>query len=111
QDLLQRRNQRLAAFEAEALGAGVALVQETLEQLGRGQALEDGALAALGEFGLVARHLDARLNPLALLELLDVHVFDADMAAIGCLERAEKLLERRRGEAQRVVDEDRPAVI
>ena len=44
-DLLQRRDQRFAAFEAEALGAGVALVEEALELLGRGQALEDGALA------------------------------------------------------------------
>src|SRR3546814_9981169 len=36
EDLLQRRNHRLAAIEAEALGAGVLLVEELLEDLGRG---------------------------------------------------------------------------
>src|SRR3546814_9654866 len=45
EDLLQRRNHRLAAVEAEALGAGVFLVEELLEDLGCGQALQDGALA------------------------------------------------------------------
>ena len=80
QDLFERRHQRLAAIEAEALGAGIALVAEALEHFGIGQALQDGALAGQREFGLVARHLDARLDPLALLELLDVHVFDADLA-------------------------------
>src|SRR5260370_38039665 len=109
--LLEGGDERLAAFEAEALGAGVAAVEEALEHLGLGQALQDGALALAGEFGLVARHLDARLDPLALLELLHVHVLDADMAAIGRLEGVEDLAQRRRLEAEHAVDEDRPVVI
>ncbi len=45
QHLLQRRDQGLAAVEAEALGAGIALVEEALEHLGDGEALQDRALA------------------------------------------------------------------
>ena len=60
---------------------------------------------------VVARHLDARLDPLALLEVLDVHVLDGDVAAIDEPQRRQNLIERRRGEAQKVVDEDRPVVI
>ena len=43
QDLLQGRDQGLAAVQAEALGAGIFLVEEPLEGLGGGQALEDRA--------------------------------------------------------------------
>ncbi len=78
QDLLERRDQRLAALEAEALGAGIAAVEEPLEGLGRGQALEDRPLALGGEVGLVARPLDPLLDPRLLGRLLDVHVLDAD---------------------------------
>ena len=44
-DLLERRDHRLAAVEAEALGAGVFDVEELLEALGLDQLVEDGALA------------------------------------------------------------------
>ena len=47
-DLLERRNQRLAAVEAEALGAGVAHVEELLEAFGLDELVEDGALAFAG---------------------------------------------------------------
>ncbi len=109
--LLERRDQRFAAIEAEALGAGVALVAEFLEHLGIGQALQDRALAHHREFGVVARHLDTRLDPLALLELLDVHVFDADLVRIRRLERRQDLLQGRDFEAEEIVDEDRPVEI
>ena len=46
QDLLQRRDRGLAAVQAEALGAGIFAVEEALEDLGRGQPLQDRALAA-----------------------------------------------------------------
>lgn len=49
-DLLQRRDHRLAAIEAEALRAGVLQVQELLEALGLDQLVEDRA-AALGREG------------------------------------------------------------
>ena len=44
-DLLERRDQRFAAVEAEALGAGVFDVEEFLEAFGLDQLVEDGALA------------------------------------------------------------------
>ena len=44
-DLLQRRDQRLAAVEAEALGAGVLDVEELLEALGLDELVEDRLLA------------------------------------------------------------------
>ena len=44
-DLLQRRDQGLAAVEAEPLGAGEALGQEALEALALDQLLEDRDLA------------------------------------------------------------------
>ena len=63
EDLLERRDHRFAAVEAEALGAGVLDVEEALEPLGLDQPLEDGALALGGELGLVADALDALLDP------------------------------------------------
>ena len=48
-DLLQRRDQRFAAVEAEALGAGVLDVEELLEALGLDQLVEDRLLALAGE--------------------------------------------------------------
>ena len=58
-DLLQRRDQRLAAVQAEALGAGEALVRGTLEALGLDQLLQDGDLALRGEADLLVAALDA----------------------------------------------------
>src|SRR5579872_3545915 len=51
--LLERRDERLAPFEPEALGAGIAAIEETLQRLGRGQPLENSALPFPSEFGVV----------------------------------------------------------
>src|SRR3546814_8222220 len=83
QDLLEGRDHRLAAVEAEALGAGVLLVEELLEDLGGGQPLQDGPLAVDREIGLVADGLDALLYPGLLGRVLDVHELDADRPAVG----------------------------
>ena len=48
-DLLQRRDHRFAAVEAEALGAGEFQVAEFFEAFGLDQLVEDGALALAGE--------------------------------------------------------------
>ena len=47
-DLLHRRDQRLAAVEAEALGAGVLDLQELLEALGLDELVEDRPAALRG---------------------------------------------------------------
>ena len=61
----------------------VYFLSEALEGLGVGQALEDRALAAVGELGVVADALDALLDPALLVRILDVHELHADLAAIG----------------------------
>jgi hypothetical protein len=107
-DLLQRRDHGLGALEAEALGAGVFLVEEALEDFGGGKPLQDRALAVDREIGAVLDALQALLDPEPLRRLHDVHVFDADAAAVGVDEAIENLLQRRRlAEAQDAVDEDR----
>src|SRR5262249_34247749 len=62
-DLLQRRNHRLAAVEPEALGAGELQVAELLETLGLDQLVEDGALALTREADLLVAALNALLDP------------------------------------------------
>src|SRR5512133_1764946 len=83
QNLLERRDRRLAAVQPEALRSGELDVQEALELLGFDQPLEDGALALSGELRLIADALDTLLNPRLLVRVLDVHELDADRAAIS----------------------------
>ena len=106
-DLLDARNERLAAIDAEAFRAGIFFMQELFEHLGGDQALQDRALAVDGEIGLVARLLDALLNPSALDRIADMHEFNADRAAIGLLEGREDFIERRGFHVEKIADENR----
>src|SRR4051794_16879834 len=56
-DLLQRRNHRLAAVETEALGAGELHVAELLEAVGFDELVEDRALALAAEVYLLVAAL------------------------------------------------------
>ena len=78
-DLLQRRDHRFAAVEAEALGAGVFDVEELLEAFGFDQLLEDRDLAFAGEGDLLVAAFDALLDPGLLRGVGDVHVLHADV--------------------------------
>ena len=91
-DLVEDRDGRLGALEAEPLGADVLGGEELLERLGRVQALEDAALGVLVERGVGA--FDLGLDPALLLGVLDVHVLDADGAAVGVAQHAEEVAER-----------------
>ena len=62
-DLLERRDQRLRAIEAEALGAGVLDVEELLEALGLDQLVEDRLLALGRELDLLVGPFHALLDP------------------------------------------------
>ena len=62
-DLLERRDQRLAAVEAEALGAGELDVEEFFEAFGLDQLVEDRALAFARERDLLVLAFDALLDP------------------------------------------------
>ena len=89
---VEDRDGRLGALEAEALLADVLGGEELLERLGRVELGEDVALVLDGE--LVVAALDLLLDPALLVELLDVHVLDADGAAVRVAQHAEDVAER-----------------
>src|ERR1700733_7746398 len=82
-DLLQRGDQRLAAVESEAFGAGELDVAELLEALGLDQLVEDRATALAGEADLLVRAFDPLLDPALLGRVPDMHDLDADRLAAG----------------------------
>ena len=82
-----QRDRRLAALEAEPLLADELGLQEGLEGLGLVELEQDPQLLLAGR--LLVRLLDALLDPAALLGVLDVHVLDADGAAVGVAQDAE----------------------
>ena len=108
-DLLHGRNHGLAAVEAEPLGPGEAFVQEAFEALGLDQLVQDRQLALAGEGVLLelVRSLDARLQPGLLLRLGDMHVLDADGAAVGAFQQGHDLADRTGLQAQHAVQIDR----
>src|SRR5262245_18618134 len=108
-DLLERRHDRLAAIETEALGAGVFHVEKAFERLGLDQLHQYRDLALVGEAGLAPLH--AILNPCPLLGVGDVHVLGADMAAVGLLENVEDLPKRREFETEDAADIDWTVVV
>ncbi|MBA7468558.1 hypothetical protein ES707_03809 [subsurface metagenome] len=110
-DLLQRRDQRLAAVEAEALGAGELDVAEFLETFGLDQLVEDGAPAFAGEADLLVRTLDALLDPGLLRGVGDVHEFDAERLAIGALANRGDLAQRAVFEAEHMIEEDLAVIV
>ena len=91
EDLVEDRDRRLGALEPEALGADVLRGEELLERLGGVEPLEDAALAVLVELDVAP--LDLGLDPALLLGVLDVHVLDADGAAVRVAQHAEQLAE------------------
>ncbi len=110
-DLLQRRDHRLAAVEAEALGAGEFQVAEFLEAFGLDQLVEDGALALAGEGDLLVGPLDAFLNPAFLRAVGDVQEFDAERLAIGAPQDGDDLANGAEFEAEHFVEKDRAVEI
>ena len=89
QDAVEQRDDRLAALEREALLADELGLQEGLERLGGVEPAQDAQLLLAG--GLGVADLDLGLDPLALLGVLDVHVLDADGAAVRVAQDAEDL--------------------
>ncbi len=66
--------------------------EELLERLGRVQAFEDAVLVAPWS-GVLTGAFDLGLDPLLLVGVLDVHVLDADRAAVRVAEHAEQVAE------------------
>ncbi len=92
QDGVEQRDDRLAALEREPLLADVLGLQEGLERLGRVQLAQDAQLVLARGAG-VAR-LEPLLEPLALGGVGDVHVLDADGAAVRVAQQAEDVAQR-----------------
>ena len=92
EDLVEDRDRRLGALEAEPLRADVLRGEELLERLGGVQPLEDAVLGVLVERRVGT--LDLGLDPALLLGVLDVHVLDADRAAVRVAQHAEQVAER-----------------
>lgn len=88
---VEQRDDGLAALQREALLADVLRLQERLERLGRVQLAEDVLLH--GGRRLLVRNLDALLDPAALFGLQDVHVLDADGAAVRVAQHAQDVAE------------------
>ena len=89
---VEHGNEGLGTFEAEPLLPEVLGVQEPLERLGRVEPFEDSQLLGGGDD---RRHaLDACLDPLLLVGLLDVHVLDADRARVRVSQDPEDLAQR-----------------
>ena len=110
-DLLQRRDQRFAAVEAEALGAGELGVAEFLETFGLDQLVEDRALAFAREGDLLVGALDALLDPALLVGVGDVHELDAERLAVGALQDRDDLAQRAEFEPEHLVEEDLAVVV
>src|SRR5664280_3565793 len=108
-DLLERRDQRFAAVEAETLGAGVFDVDEFLEAFRFHQLVEDGALALNGEADFLVAAFDALLDPAFLRGIGDVHELHAQRLAIGAAQDGDDLAHGRKFESEPLVEEN-PAV-
>ena len=110
-DLLESRDHRLRAVEAEPLGSRILDVEEPLEALALDQLAEDGALAFLGELDFLVGPLDALLNPGLLGRIGDMNEFEADRAAIGAPEDREHFSQGRVFEPEHMIDEDLAVVV
>ncbi len=77
EDLVEEWDEDGEAFEGEALGAEVALLDDLLEEVGSDEFCEDVGLVRFG-----GGALDLVLDPLALLEVGDVHELDGEVSAV-----------------------------
>ena len=60
---------------------------------------------------VVVRALDPLLDEAPLLQVVDVHIFEADVAAVGVLQHLDDLAHGRLLEAERAADPDRPVEV
>ena len=110
-DLLQRRDHRLAAVETEALGPGEFQIGESFEAFGFDQLGENGALALAREGDFLVWSLDALLNPALLRAVGDVEEFDAERLTIGTPEDADDLADGAEFETEHFVEKNRTVEI
>src|SRR5580698_7509373 len=110
-DLLERRNHRLRAIEAKALGANKFDVEEILEALGLDQLSKDGALALARELDFLIWPLDPLLNPGLFRGIGNMDEFEANGPAIGPPQNPEHFAHGCKFEPEHVIDEDLAVVV
>ena len=108
---LERRDRAFAAVEPEALGPDIFAGEEFLPLLGVDDLGEDRLLAFGRELDRFFLALDPVLDEAPLLDLVDVHVFEADVAAVGLLQHLQHLAHGRGLEAEHAADPDRPVEV
>src|SRR5699024_3273846 len=91
EDLVEQDDRGLSAFEAEALLPDVLRLQEGFEGFGGVESTEDVSLLGAGQ--LLVGDLDLRLEPASLHGVGDVHVLEADGAAVALTQQSEDAAE------------------
>ena len=92
--LVHGDDEAFAAFQREALLADVLGVQEALQTLGGGQALQHVDLLLGAQLRVGARALQLLLPPALLALVGDVHELGADGAAVGFAQRVQQIAQR-----------------
>ncbi len=110
-DGLERRNRALAAVESEPLRADIFAGEKLFPLLGLDDLGEDRllALGRKGDLGVLAFH--PCLEESALVHIIDVHVLEADVAAVVCLQHGDDLADGSGFETQRSGDVDGPVEV
>ena len=89
--MIEHRDHRVAALAGKSLLPDVLGMQIALQRLGGGQPLQD-VLAKLGRIIRTGPHrLEALLDEALLRRIGHVHVFGAEAAAVGFLQRADQI--------------------
>ena len=101
----QRRDHRFPAVEAEPLGADILLAQEVLERLGFDHLRQDRPLAVLGKLDGLVDTFHPVLEEAPLFDIRDMHVFQADLAAVIGAQRGDQLAHGRPVETHRAAKE------
>ena len=103
----QHRHQRGGALQGETLLADVFYVEELLEGIGGEQPLENPNAIRRLEPRAIAFALHALLQPVAPRLVGDVHVLDAERAAVGLAQRGDQIAQRRRRISRQRLGADR----
>ena len=89
--IVQTGNKGLSAFQGKALLARVARMEEALEGLCGIDLAQNSLLDFVRKLNLALQRFDLLLDPPTGIGVLHVHVFVADIAAIGLFERRDEL--------------------
>ena len=91
---VHHRYERLATFQAEALGTRVLGGQVIFQTFRSRQAFQYVLAHVIAELGRAAYRFETTLQPALLFGIHDVHDFAADGAAVGLLQRLDDLAQR-----------------